>query len=94
VISAVQPGQAWVLTGGTAYFCKHTSYKADSPLEVTCALASRGGLAAGTPIMAQAVADGAARFFVMPGYRSMFCRNVFPAPEGDPSQVALACQAL
>ncbi|HTI65996.1 MAG TPA: hypothetical protein VL460_00465 [Caulobacteraceae bacterium] len=93
-ISALLPGQAWIGIGGTAYFCKHTAYKKNSPMEVTCAHAVKGGLPALTPIMVQAIPNGAARFFLMPGYRSFFCQNTFPAPEGDPSQVFLMCQAL
>jgi hypothetical protein len=95
LVSAVQPGQAWFSVGGTAYFCKHTSYKKSSPMEVTCAEAAKGNLPKGTPIYLQAVADGAARFILIPGYRSFFCSNAFAAvPDGDPSQVALMCQVL
>ena len=94
MLSSVQPGQAWVGIGGAAYFCKHTSYKANSPMEVTCVQAAKGGLPQGTPIMVQAVADSSARFFLMPGYRSFLCHNASPDPDGGPSQVSLMCQVL
>jgi hypothetical protein len=94
IISALLPGQAWIGVGGTAYFCKHTSYRKNSPMEVTCAKAARGDLPEGRPIMVQVVPNGAARFFLMPGYRSFFCQHVFPAPDGGPSQVSLMCQPL
>jgi hypothetical protein len=93
-ISSIEPGMAWLSVGGTVYFCKHTTYKKGDPLETTCVQGSKGGLPQGTPIMVQAVADQSARFFLMPGYRSFLCHHAFPAPDGDPSQVALMCQVL
>jgi hypothetical protein len=95
VISAVQAGHGWMAVGGKAYFCKHTTYRKNAPMEVTCAEAeARGGLPEGTPSSVQAVANGAARLVLQPGNRSFYCRNPFPDPDDKRSQVSLLCQVL
>jgi hypothetical protein len=92
MISAVTPGQAWIVIGETSYFCKHTSYAKGSATEVTCADATKAGLPKEIPTSVKALSDAAARF-VFPPRRNYYCQNV-PAEDDSKSQTFLTCPVL